>query len=495
MLSPPRRLAPFKLDFIIVGGGQPFFFFFLPASVYIDLIPLAIAGLSTAIGLALSGHKVRVLERCSRLGQPASGIRVPPNVTKILVGWGLEEEIRKTASLVREGSHLWDFETGKLIGFLQWAEPVIQDSGAKFYMMRYDHLYQILYDAARRAGAEVIFNADVRLASPPARGTHRPSVQLRDGTILHADIIIGADGQHSTIRNSVQRKRVEPRATETIVLSGNVSMQRLLEDDRVDVNELSSSWSYWFGPGRACSGHPIAHDREYAIHLYWDREDPDAPEGWLPNLPTKSLKLSNMALDNRLARMLEKIDAVCWQRYLDWPNIENWSDESNRIVLVGESSRPLIPCSSQCGSLSVESAAVFSTLFSYVRGFDHIPLLVRAYETIRRDRADFLHRVELTHVTQTMFPPGPEQMARDHEMRKLLHAGQAKWDDDAYLGLWGQVCETWAYNAFDAADDWWVQWGILRERSLGIHDPDVESPFRPLEVGVSARIDVIHEFS
>ena len=27
-------------------------------------------------------------------------------------------------------------ETGKLIGYLEWAEPVIQDSGAKFYMMR-----------------------------------------------------------------------------------------------------------------------------------------------------------------------------------------------------------------------------------------------------------------------------------------------------------------------------------------------------------------------
>lgn len=27
-------------------------------------------------------------------------------------------------------------ETGKLLGFLQWPEPVIRDSGAKFYMMR-----------------------------------------------------------------------------------------------------------------------------------------------------------------------------------------------------------------------------------------------------------------------------------------------------------------------------------------------------------------------
>ena len=40
--------------------------------------------------------------------------------------------------------------------------------------------------------------------------------------------------------------------------------------------------------------------------------------------------------------MFEKIDALSWKRYLDWPSFEDWSDESNRIVLVGESSRPLI---------------------------------------------------------------------------------------------------------------------------------------------------------
>jgi salicylate hydroxylase len=77
-------------------------------------------------------------------------------------------------------------------------------------------------------------------------------------------------------------------------------------------------------------------------------------------------------------------------------------------------------------------------------------------------------------------------------MGKLLQAGQAKWADDAYLGLWGQLCEIWAYNAFDAADDWWVQWGILRERSLSVQDPNVATPFPPLQVGVqvSARTDM-----
>jgi hypothetical protein len=40
--------------------------------------------------------------------------------------------------------------------------------------------------------------------------------------------------------------------------------------------------------------------------------------------------------------MLEKIDSYCWQNYLDWPEIENWSDDSHRIVLTGEASHPLI---------------------------------------------------------------------------------------------------------------------------------------------------------
>jgi salicylate hydroxylase len=67
--------------------------------------------------------------------------------------------------------------------------------------LQYSDLHRILYDAATRAGAEVIFNADVCLALPPAQGTSggKSSVRLRDGTVLYADMIIGADGQHSTI--------------------------------------------------------------------------------------------------------------------------------------------------------------------------------------------------------------------------------------------------------------------------------------------------------
>ena len=101
---PHPRLAPFKLDVIVVGGCQYLFLYLVCPC----LPSLAVAGLSMAIGLAMSGHTVRVLEKSPRLRNPPGGIRLTPNVTKILVQWGLGDELRKRGSLVREGSHLWD---------------------------------------------------------------------------------------------------------------------------------------------------------------------------------------------------------------------------------------------------------------------------------------------------------------------------------------------------------------------------------------------------
>ena len=42
---------------------------------------------------------------------------------------------------------------------------------------------------------------------------------------------------------------------------------------------------------------------------------------------------------------------------------------------------------------------------------------------------------------------------------------------------WREVAETFAYDCEDEADDWWVQWGVLRERARGSEDgSDAEEP-------------------
>lgn len=85
-----------------------------------------------------------------------------------------------------------------------------------------------------------------------------------------------------------------------------------------------------------------------------------------------------------------------------------------------------------------------------------------------------------------MLPPGLERTARDDALKRFLHLGQSKWNADLYLRIYKQLFEVWAYNAFDAADDWWAKWGVLRERALSLQNPNVEMPFPHLEVNINA---------
>ena len=79
-------------------------------------------------------------------------------------------------------------------------------------------------------------------------------MHLSDGTVLEADMIIGADGQHSTVRLSVEEKQVKPKTTGTLVLSGSVPMREILEDDILKTESVAYSWVYWLGPHRCFMG-------------------------------------------------------------------------------------------------------------------------------------------------------------------------------------------------------------------------------------------------
>ena len=58
---------------------------------------IGVGGLAAAYMLSKSGHHVRVLEKYS-LDAPSGGLRLPPNVSKILRQWVGQEELLKTTT-------------------------------------------------------------------------------------------------------------------------------------------------------------------------------------------------------------------------------------------------------------------------------------------------------------------------------------------------------------------------------------------------------------
>jgi len=110
-------------------------------------------------------------------------------------------------------------------------------------------------DAARETPPET-HKTNTPIAGPAsASRTLRPTVRLRTGEILHADVIIGADGQRSIVRRVVTDEDEEPQTT-SYGLShyiGSVPMTEIRKyaplKQLVDVG-----WPIWFGDRRAVIG-------------------------------------------------------------------------------------------------------------------------------------------------------------------------------------------------------------------------------------------------
>jgi salicylate hydroxylase len=57
-------------------------------------------------------------------------------------------------------------------------------------------------------------------------------------------------------------------------------------------------------------------------------------------------------------------------------------------------------------------------------------------------------------------------------------------DEDSTVAQWDQNRELFAYDAEDEADNWWVQWGLLQERSKASNWADDKERMFSLDISV-----------
>ncbi|KAH9003413.1 hypothetical protein EDB86DRAFT_2799111 [Lactarius hatsudake] len=446
------RQASVHLDFLVVGGG--------------------IAGLAAAYALAASGHRVRVLEQAWSLKRCPGGVRLPPNATRILSYWGVEKEVSQKASTIPSSSIL-DMKTGKSIGQSAWQAGLVEELGSEYLTMHHADLHEILHRLALSAGARVTFGATVESVepapeAPPENGTStsiagpstlRPSVRLKTGEILHADVIIGADGQRSIVRRVVtEDAEPEPTPTGLSVYTGSVPMSNIRK--YVPLRHLADGWLFWAGEGRAVLGAstftiPATTNPCGSPPLLWD-----------PTTSLSSIRYKEGQMDSRLRFLLDNAGPVSRQSYVVMPPLESWVDESESIVLIGEAAHPQGPGRTYACSLALEDAAILGTLFSRLRSRDQVPTLLYAFQDLHKGRADAVAALEIKNADVALSNP---PRVRDGLVRwSVLPADEPEppssgsGPTDAELA---DIMEVWGYFAIDAADEWWVDWGLLRERS------------------------------
>ena len=116
-------------------------------------------------------------------------------------------------------------------------------------------------------------------------------------------------------------------------------------------------------------------------------------------------------------------------------------------------------------SLALEDAAILGTLFSRLGSRDQVPTLLYAFQDLHKGRTDAVTAMEIesTEVASSNPPRIRDGLVRwsalpADEPDPRSESGPT----DAELA---DITEVWGYFAIDAADEWWVEWGLLRERS------------------------------
>ncbi|WP_353952554.1 FAD-dependent monooxygenase [Knoellia sp. S7-12] len=204
-----------------------------------------VGGMTAALALLQRGVDVTVLEQAPALTEVGAGIQISPNGNRALDHLGVFETLRKqSCDPVRKEFRLWN--TGRPWPMFDLGPMAVERYGYPYLTVYRPDLLKALENAVRALGADVILLGS-RVAGVD-QDASSASVVLDDGTRVTGDVVIGADGVRSVVRNTVWG----PSNPE---FSGMVAWRGLIPMDDLPKHLRTPVGSTWIGPG----GHAVTY--------------------------------------------------------------------------------------------------------------------------------------------------------------------------------------------------------------------------------------------
>lgn len=276
---------------------------------------------------------------------------------------------------------------------------------------------QILYNAVKKAGAQIITNARVDSVHD---NTILPFVKLMDGTIYSADLILGADGIRSRVRLTVMPDDVvHPRFSTICAYRCTLPVEAIHADP--DIAHLMHDFSHncWVGYRRHIVAYPMKNGHLYNLVLCHPGEA--SLGNWNEPGNLDELKHHYHRFDPTIQKLLTKITGCLKWALVDLPMLSHWvSPISGKVALIGDAAHAMLPHLAQGAAQAMEDSACLGVLFSQVQSKDEIPHLLRLYEKIRKPRAERFQKGSAENGEVWHLPDGEYQIARDISM-KMTH--------------------------------------------------------------------------
>ncbi len=357
----------------MVPGGRP---------DHVLVVGGGVAGLATARALHRHGIECDVVERADGWTRPGGGMYLPANSVRALDMLGLRlpmlergQQIVRQRFLDHRGRLLLDVELARVWG----------STGPCLALGRQE-LHEVLRDG-------VTVRLKMQVDALREDGTRVHAV-FTDGSSAAYDVVVGADGVHSSIRTTACG------GTHPDFLR-QVSW-RFLVDGFAEV----STWTVWLGHDRTFLAVPLGDGR---LYCYADvsASEPIDPSGGDP-----------AALAELYGRFAEPVPAIlaaqlATGRATYFSPIEEVVHEPwvrGRVALVGDAAHAMSPNMAEGAGMALEDALVIADVLASGAPLD-------AFEARRRDRVAFVRAQTRRRDRTRGLPPGVRNAA-------LRHAGQ-----------------------------------------------------------------------
>ena len=209
-----------------------------------------IGGLSTTLALRREEIDVDVVERDPEWGVYGVGIIQPGNALRALDSLGLAEAwVRAGHRIVGDRTWLADGETK--IAEHRW--PALVEHLPPGNGLTRPKLHEILTSRTLESGAEVRTGVTFTELAP---SESQVDVTFTDGQRRHYDLIVGADGLYSKVRERVFGPDLKPRFTGQVCWRYNLPR----------IEGLEEIWMF-FGPDGSAGFVPLGQDLMYILTI------------------------------------------------------------------------------------------------------------------------------------------------------------------------------------------------------------------------------------
>ncbi|SDA53418.1 FAD-dependent monooxygenase [Sinorhizobium sp. NFACC03] len=357
----------------------------------VAIIGAGIGGLTAALCLARRGFEVDIIERATALTEVGAGLQLSPNASRILIELGLLAELEA----------YWS--EPERIGLVDGVSlsPLASVSAGAFARRRWHAPYAVMH----RASLQKVLHAAVE-AEPRCRlqlGCHidDPDEQtIITLTGRRPDIIVGADGIWSRLRNGV------PGAGR-VRFSGNVAWRMTLARDTA-AGLLPNQVTAFLGPRAHLVAYPLREVDGFNLVAIIEGKETDAV--WVGKDSDKRRQDCLNAFSGWNAGIRSLLEMAAAPTY--WPlcTVDDgaWQD-GRKTVLIGDAAHAMTPFAAQGAAMAIEDAFELSDCLA--TGID-IPKALAAFEARRRPRiARVRRRAAFNHFAY--HARGPLRLGRD----------------------------------------------------------------------------------